>query len=262
MMNSNPETVSTDYDTSSRLYFEPLTVEDVLNVVEAERPEGIIVQFGGQTPLSLAGALQQELTSNPIPAASGAPPALRNLGARRPPTENAAPWCKLTSTPLLAALCAPAPLHALSGLGSGTTRPGAQPCCMRCAGNGNVRIWGTQPENIEQSEDRDQWYELLTRLDIKQPPGAMVTSEGDALQVAERLGYPVMVRPSFVLGGRAMEIVYGCAALCTVLPCTPVLRSRSHHGLAAHWSGAALCWPGAVWCLLMHALPCPAPPSR
>ena len=73
MMNSNPETVSTDYDTSSRLYFEPLTVEDVLNVVEAERPEGIIVQFGGQTPLSLAGALQKELTENPIPAASGVP---------------------------------------------------------------------------------------------------------------------------------------------------------------------------------------------
>ena len=72
MMNSNPETVSTDYDTSSRLYFEPLTVEDVLNVIEAERPEGIIVQFGGQTPLSLAAALQRELTSNPIPAASGA----------------------------------------------------------------------------------------------------------------------------------------------------------------------------------------------
>ena len=71
MMNSNPETVSTDYDTSSRLYFEPLTVEDVLNVLERERPEGIIVQFGGQTPLSLAGALQKALTERPIPAASG-----------------------------------------------------------------------------------------------------------------------------------------------------------------------------------------------
>lgn len=71
MMNSNPETVSTDYDTSSRLYFEPLTVEDVLNVIEVERPDGIIVQFGGQTPLKLAGALQEALTSNPIPAASG-----------------------------------------------------------------------------------------------------------------------------------------------------------------------------------------------
>ena len=71
MMNSNPETVSTDYDTSSRLYFEPLTVEDVLNVIEVERPDGIIVQFGGQTPLKLAGALQEALTTNPIPAASG-----------------------------------------------------------------------------------------------------------------------------------------------------------------------------------------------
>lgn len=74
MMNSNPETVSTDYDTSSRLYFEPLTVEDVLNVIEAERPDGIIVQFGGQTPLKLAGALQEALTSNPIPTASGGAP--------------------------------------------------------------------------------------------------------------------------------------------------------------------------------------------
>jgi carbamoyl-phosphate synthase large subunit len=71
MMNSNPETVSTDYDTSSRLYFEPLTVEDVLNVIETERPDGIIVQFGGQTPLKLAGALQEALTANPIPTASG-----------------------------------------------------------------------------------------------------------------------------------------------------------------------------------------------
>ena len=72
MMNSNPETVSTDYDTSSRLYFEPLTVEDVLNVIETERPDGIIVQFGGQTPLKLAGALQEALTAAPIPTASGA----------------------------------------------------------------------------------------------------------------------------------------------------------------------------------------------
>ncbi len=74
MMNSNPETVSTDYDTSSRLYFEPLTVEDVLNVIETERPDGIIVQFGGQTPLKLAAPLQEALTNNPIPAASGGDP--------------------------------------------------------------------------------------------------------------------------------------------------------------------------------------------
>ena len=74
MMNSNPETVSTDYDTSSRLYFEPLTIEDVLNVIEKERPEGIIIQFGGQTPLKLANAIQKSLEDNPLPAASGMPP--------------------------------------------------------------------------------------------------------------------------------------------------------------------------------------------
>eukprot|EP00891_Asterochloris_glomerata_P005508 jgi/Astpho2/5508/fgenesh1_pm.00079_%23_1_t len=145
MMNSNPETVSTDYDTSSRLYFEPLTVEDVLNVLERERPEGIIVQFGGQTPLSLAAALQKALTERPIPAASG---------------------------------------------------------------NGNVSIWGTQPEDINRAEDRDLWYDVLTKLDIKQPPGDMARTEEEALKIANELGFPVMVRPSFVLGGRAMEIVY------------------------------------------------------
>ena len=75
-MNSNPETVSTDYDTSSRLYFEPLTIEDVLNVIEKERPEGIIIQFGGQTPLKLANAIQKSLTDNPLPASSGKPPLL------------------------------------------------------------------------------------------------------------------------------------------------------------------------------------------
>ncbi|CAK0765005.1 hypothetical protein CVIRNUC_003215 [Coccomyxa viridis] len=146
MMNCNPETVSTDYDTSSRLYFEPLTVEDVLNVIEEERPDGIIVQFGGQTPLKLAGDLQAALTKFQIPAASG---------------------------------------------------------------EGNVKIWGTSPESIDEAEDRDKWYKILTRLDIKQPPGDMVTSEQGAIKVATGLGYPVMVRPSFVLGGRAMEIVYG-----------------------------------------------------
>ncbi|CAL5219945.1 g1877 [Coccomyxa viridis] len=146
MMNCNPETVSTDYDTSSRLYFEPLTVEDVLNVIEEERPDGIIVQFGGQTPLKLAGDLQAALTKFQIPAASG---------------------------------------------------------------DGNVRIWGTSPESIDEAEDRDKWYKILTKLDIKQPPGDMVTSEESAIKVANTLGYPVMVRPSFVLGGRAMEIVYG-----------------------------------------------------
>lgn len=145
MMNSNPETVSTDYDTSSRLYFEPLTVEDVLNVVEKERPDGIIVQFGGQTPLKLATPLAKWLNDNPIPAASGC---------------------------------------------------------------GNVAIWGTQPESIDAAEDRDLWMSLLNKLNILQPPGGVATDEKGALDIAGKLGYPVMIRPSFVLGGRAMEIVY------------------------------------------------------
>ena len=79
------------------------------------------------------------------------------------------------------------------------------------AGQGNVQIWGTQPENINEAEDRDLWYNVLTKLDIKQPPGTMVTSEEQALKASKDLGYPVMVRPSFVLGGRAMEIVYRSA---------------------------------------------------
>jgi len=145
MMNSNPETVSTDYDTSDRLYFEPLTVEDVVNVLEAERPEGIIVQFGGQTPLKLAKPLQKYLQENPIPAASG---------------------------------------------------------------NGNVQIWGTSPDSIDAAEDREQFEALLKKLKIDQPPGGIARSEKEAVEVAKNLGYPVMVRPSYVLGGRAMEVVY------------------------------------------------------
>ena len=144
MLNSNPETVSTDYDTSDRLYFEPLTVEDVLNVVEAERPEGIIVQFGGQTPLSLASRLEKALKDDPIPAASG---------------------------------------------------------------NGNCKILGTPPDSIDAAEDRERWQALLEELDILQPPGGVARSEAEALVAANNIGYPVMVRPSFVLGGRAMEIV-------------------------------------------------------
>ena len=145
MMNSNPETVSTDYDTSDRLFFEPLTVEDVLNVLEAERPEGIIVQFGGQTPLKLAKPLQKYLEENPIPAASG---------------------------------------------------------------KGHVKIWGTSPDSIDAAEDREQFEALLRELGIDQPPGGIARSEEEAVAVANRLGYPVMVRPSYVLGGRAMEVVY------------------------------------------------------
>ena len=145
MMNSNPETVSTDYDTSSRLYFEPLTVEDVLNVIEKERPDGIIVQFGGQTPLKLATPLARWLEANPIKAASGL---------------------------------------------------------------GNVKIWGTHPDSIDDAEDRDRWMALLKKLDIRQPPGGVATNEPEAVAIAKDLGFPVMIRPSFVLGGRAMEIVY------------------------------------------------------
>mmetsp|Transcript_12475 Transcript_12475/g.41082 ORF Transcript_12475/g.41082 Transcript_12475/m.41082 type:complete len:1151 (+) Transcript_12475:3-3455(+) len=145
MMNSNPETVSTDYDTSDRLYFEPLTVEDVMNVLEKERPDGIIVQFGGQTPLKLAKPLQTLLEANPIPAASG---------------------------------------------------------------NGNVRILGTSPDAIDAAEDRERFEACLNKLGIQQPPGGIARSAEEAQEVAGKLGYPVMVRPSYVLGGRAMEIVY------------------------------------------------------
>ena len=139
MLNSNPETVSTDYDASDRLYFEPLTVEDVLNVCEVERPEGIIVQFGGQTPLSLATKLEAALKANPIQAASG---------------------------------------------------------------NGVTHILGTPPDSIDAAEDRDRWMDILKELDIRQPAGGVCVDEGEALSTAERVGYPVMVRPSYVLGGR------------------------------------------------------------
>ncbi|MBD1881507.1 carbamoyl-phosphate synthase large subunit [Coleofasciculus sp. FACHB-T130] len=139
MVNSNPETVSTDYDTSDRLYFEPLTKEDVLNIIEAEQPEGIIVQFGGQTPLKLALPLQEYLQSHP----------------------------EITA-----------------------------------------KIWGTSPDSIDTAEDRERFEKILRELDIKQPANGIARSFEDALAVAQRIGYPVVVRPSYVLGGRAMEIVY------------------------------------------------------
>ena len=142
MVNSNPETVSTDYDTSDRLYFEPLTLEDVLNVIEVEKPVGVIVQFGGQTPLKLA-------------------------------------------IPLLRWLESPA------GKTTGT------------------RIWGTSPESIDSAEDREQFEAILRRLEIRQPRNGLARSEAEARAVADRVGYPVVVRPSYVLGGRAMEVVYG-----------------------------------------------------
>jgi carbamoyl-phosphate synthase large subunit len=143
MVNSNPETVSTDYDTSDRLYFEPLTKEDVLNIIEAENPVGIIVQFGGQTPLKLALPLQEYL----------------------------------------------------------------QTC------NSQTQIWGTSPDSIDAAEDRERFEKILQELQITQPPNGIARTYEDALIVAKRIGYPVVVRPSYVLGGRAMEIVYSDAEL-------------------------------------------------
>ncbi|MEM6427433.1 MAG: carbamoyl-phosphate synthase large subunit, partial [Cyanobacteria bacterium P01_D01_bin.128] len=138
MVNSNPETVSTDYDTSDRLYFEPLTKEDVLNIIEAEDPIGIIIQFGGQTPLKLAVPLQNYLKSAD---------------------------CRL-------------------------------------------EIWGTSPDSIDTAEDRERFEQILRQLDILQPPNGIARSYQESLAIAQNVSYPVVVRPSYVLGGRAMEIVY------------------------------------------------------
>jgi carbamoyl-phosphate synthase large subunit len=130
MVNCNPETVSTDYDTSDRLYFEPLTYEDVMNVLEAERPVGVIVSLGGQTPLKLSGQLPEGL------------------------------------------------------------------------------VLGTSPTSIDLAEDRERWNDLCARLEIPQPAGGTVTTVEEALAIVDHVGYPVLMRPSYVLGGRAMEIVY------------------------------------------------------
>ncbi|MCX5779246.1 MAG: carbamoyl-phosphate synthase (glutamine-hydrolyzing) large subunit, partial [Firmicutes bacterium] len=132
IVNNNPETVSTDFDTSDRLYFEPLVFEDVMNIIEEEKPEGVIVQFGGQTAINLAGPLN-------------------NVG---------------------------------------------------------VRIIGTSNDSIDRAEDRDRFDTLLEELGIPRPPGNSVFTIADAVKAANRVGYPVLVRPSYVLGGRAMEIVY------------------------------------------------------
>ena len=137
MVNCNPETVSTDYDTSDRLYFEPLTFEDVMNIVDVEKPEGVIVQFGGQTPLNLAMRLQ----------------------------------------------------------------------------SAGVRVIGTSPDSIDLAEDRKRFGALLKELGIPQPENGMAASFEEAREVAEKIGYPVLVRPSYVLGGRAMAIVYDEEAL-------------------------------------------------
>jgi carbamoyl-phosphate synthase large subunit len=152
MVNSNPETVSTDYDTSDRLYFEPLTKEDVLNIIEVEHPEGIIIQFGGQTPLKLALPLQRYLTD----------------------------------------------LAALPTLDTSQTTTATKPS----------NIWGTSPDSIDTAEDRERFEKILRELEIKQPPNGIARTYREAVKVAQTIGYPVVVRPSYVLGGRAMEIVY------------------------------------------------------
>ncbi|UCG81924.1 MAG: carbamoyl-phosphate synthase large subunit, partial [Desulfobacterales bacterium] len=157
MVNCNPETVSTDYDTSDKLYFEPLTVEDVLSIYEKEKPEGVIVQFGGQTPLNIANEL---------------------------------------------------------------------------AGAG-VQIIGTSPETIDLAEDRDRFRQMMRKLGILQPESGMASTLEEALDVAERIGYPLMVRPSYVLGGRAMEVVHDeemlkhyVAAAVDVTPERPILIDK------------------------------------
>jgi carbamoylphosphate synthase large subunit/REP element-mobilizing transposase RayT len=157
MVNSNPETVSTDYDTSDKLYFEPLTLEDVLNIYDQEKPEGVFIQFGGQTPLNLASGL-------------------------------------------------------------------------KAAG---VAILGTQPESIETAEDRKLFAALLDKLGLRQTPSGSAVSTDEAVAIANKIGYPVLVRPSFVLGGRAMELVYNkddlrryMASAIEVTPDRPVLVDR------------------------------------
>jgi carbamoyl-phosphate synthase large subunit len=157
IINNNPETVSTDFDTSDRLYFEPLTLEDVLNIIDREQPYGVIVQFGGQTAINLAK-----------------------------------------------------PLH-----------------------ENGVRILGSSVESIDLAEDRDLFERVLSELGIPKPPGRAVTSAEAAITVANEIGYPVVVRPSYVLGGRAMEIVYSQEELLTymtyvvdVSPRAPILVDK------------------------------------
>ncbi|MBW2090708.1 MAG: carbamoyl-phosphate synthase large subunit [Deltaproteobacteria bacterium] len=157
MVNCNPETVSTDYDTSDKLYFEPLTVEDVLSIYEKEKPEGVIVQFGGQTPLNIANEL----------AAAG------------------------------------------------------------------VNIIGTSPDTIDLAEDRDRFRQMMRDLGIPQPESGMASTLEEALSIAENIGYPLMVRPSYVLGGRAMEVIHDeemlktyVAAAVEVSPERPILIDK------------------------------------
>ena len=157
MINCNPETVSTDYDTSDKLYFEPLTVEDVLSIYAKEKPEGVLVQFGGQTPLNIARQLQEA----------------------------------------------------------------------------GVKIIGTSPDTIDLAEDREQFNAMMIKLGIPQPESGMASRLEDALVIAERIGYPIIVRPSYVLGGRAMEVVHDeemlreyLAKAVDVSPERPILIDR------------------------------------
>ncbi|HOG98628.1 MAG TPA: carbamoyl-phosphate synthase large subunit, partial [Methanothrix soehngenii] len=138
IINNNPETVSTDYDTSDKLFFEPVTLEDVMNIIEKEEPYGLMVQFGGQTAINLALPLEKEIA---------------RLGLK-------------------------------------------------------TRILGTSPDSIDLAEDRERFNALMTRLNIPQPNAGIAFSPAEAREVAAKIGYPVLVRPSYVLGGRAMEIVY------------------------------------------------------
>ncbi|MBM4446966.1 MAG: carbamoyl-phosphate synthase large subunit [Chloroflexi bacterium] len=157
MVNCNPETVSTDYDTSDKLYFEPLTVEDVLSIYEKEKPEGVIVQFGGQTPLNIANELAEA----------------------------------------------------------------------------GVKILGTSPHAIDLAEDRDRFRQMMQKLNIPMPESGMASNLEEALNVAKRIGYPLMVRPSYVLGGRGMEVVHDedmlkeyVAAAVAVTPDRPILIDK------------------------------------
>jgi carbamoyl-phosphate synthase large subunit len=170
MVNSNPETVSTDYDTSDRLYFEPLTREDVLNIIEAEQPVGVIVQFGGQTPLKLSLPLQRYLQVHP-----------------ELPTQ----------------------------------------------------IWGTSPDSIDIAEDRERFEQICQGLGIRQPAHGIARSLPEALAVAHDVGYPVVVRPSYVLGGRGMEIVYNDRELETYMT-KAVLIEPDHPVLLDHFLEGAI----------------------
>lgn len=163
MVNCNPETVSTDYDTSDRLFFEPVTLEDVLEIVAKEKPKGVIVQFGGQTPLKLARALEAE----------------------------------------------------------------------------GVPIIGTSPDAIDRAEDRERFQKMIQDLNLKQPSNAIVRSTEEALAVAEDVGYPLVVRPSYVLGGRAMEIVYNVKELQSYMT-EAVQASNDAPVLLDHFLNAAI----------------------